>query len=406
MKYSGIGGQAVMEGVMMRNGGKYAVAVRKPDQTIEVKVDDYKVAQKGKWRKIPIVRGVISFIDSLYLGMSTLMYSASFFEEEEDGAQTGAADTVAKSAQADIGSAEIVSESEQTDTEQMMSVAESAGADIEQAEILSESEQVDAERSETVVEGIQPDTGQSKTVAKSVPSDVAAQDKKNKKKEKQLTQEQLDKKKQREDNLFMTGTVIFSVVFAVAIFFLLPYGLSSLLRLTPMPGILIVLVEGILRLAIFIAYLAVISLNGDIKRTYMYHGAEHKCINCVEHGLPLDVEHVRESSREHKRCGTSFLLIVVIISIFFFMFIQVKSRVLRLVLRLVLIPIIAGVSYEIIQFMGRHDGRFVNALSRPGLMVQKLTTAEPDDDMIEVGIASVNAVFDWKKWQQDNGLTA
>ena len=303
-----------MEGIMMRNQDQYAIAVRKPDQTIEVKVDEYRAAKKTKGlRSVPIIRGVLNFVDSLYLGMSTLMYSASFFEEEEE-----------------------------------------------------------------------PQTP---------PEDLTEEE-----------QQKWEKHKKREDDLFMTGTVLFSVVMAVAIFFLLPYGLSSLLRRLEISEFLIVLIEGILRLAIFILYIVLISLNSDIKRTFMYHGAEHKCINCIEHGLELNVENVRSSSREHKRCGTSFMLIVMLISIVFFMFIQVDSRVLRLVIRLLLIPVIAGVSYEFIRLAGRYDNCVVNVLSKPGLWMQGLTTREPDDDMIEVGIASVEAVFDWKSWQKENNL--
>ena len=134
----------------------------------------------------------------------------------------------------------------------------------------------------------------------------------------------------------------------------------------------------------------------------MYHGAEHKCINCIEHGLDLNVENVRKSSKQHKRCGTSFLLIVMVISIIFLMFINVEDRVLRLVLRLVVIPIIAGVSYEFIKLAGNSDNKFVDILSKPGLWLQNLTTREPDDDMIEVAIASVEAVFDWKEYQAEN----
>ena len=149
---------------------------------------------------------------------------------------------------------------------------------------------------------------------------------------------------------------------------------------------------------IFLAYIASISLMKDIQRVFMYHGAEHKCINCIEHGMELNVENVRKSSRLHKRCGTSFLLFVMIISIIFFAFIDVKSRVLKVVLRWLLIPVIAGVSYEFIRLAGKSDNPVVNFLSKPGLWLQKLTTREPDDSMIEVGIASVEAVFDWRKY--------
>lgn len=311
MKYSGIGGQAVMEGVMMRNGGRYAVAVRKPDGEIEVKVSEYAAAGKKGIRSWPILRGMFSFVDSLYLGMSTLMYSASFFEEEDEPPR----------------------------------------------ENLTEEQQ-----------------------------------------------QKREQKKKREDSAMMGITMVLSVFFAVAVFFALPYALSTLLHRLELPEILVILVEGILRLAIFVGYIVLISFNSDIRRVFMYHGAEHKCINCIEHGLELSVENVRKSSREHKRCGTSFLLIVMLVSIFFFLFIQVDARWLRLVLRLALIPVIAGVAYEFIRAAGRYDNAVVNVLSKPGLWMQGLTTREPDDDMIQVGIASVEAVFDWKAWQKENKL--
>ncbi len=311
MKYSGIGGQAVMEGVMMKNEEKYAVSVRKPNKEIETSVWDYKAGNRFKHiRKLPIFRGVFSFVDSLYLGMNTLMYSSSFFEDEEEKPS--------------------------------------------QKEGLSDEEKA-----------------------------------------------KLEEKEKKEEKVLMGGTMVFSIVLALGLFFALPYFLSSFFQKITDSAMLIALLEGIIRLAIFILYIAFISLMPDIKRTFMYHGAEHKCINCIEHGLELNVENVRKSSRFHKRCGTSFLLIVMLISILFFMFIQVDSKVLRLVIRLLLIPVIAGVSYEFIRLAGRYDNWFVNLLSKPGLWMQGLTTKEPDDDMIEVGIASVEAVFDWKKWQKE-----
>lgn len=313
MRYSGVGGQAVMEGVMMKNREAYAVAVRKPDQTIETKVSEYNGTIKNKKiRKLPIIRGVINFVESLYLGMSTLMFSASFFEDEEEEAA--------------------------------------------------------------------------------------------KKKRESMTKEErkaLEEKEKKQEKALMGGTVAFSIVLALAIFFALPYFLSGFFRKVIDSETLIALLEGVIRLVIFVAYIAIISLTPDIKRTFMYHGAEHKCINCIEHGLELNVENVRASSKQHKRCGTSFLLIVMLISIVFFMFIRVESGVLRLLLRLLLIPVIAGVSYEFIRLAGRYDNWFVNLLSQPGLWMQRLTTKEPSDDMIEVGIAAVNAVFDWKKWQEE-----
>ena len=321
MKYSGIGGQAVMEGVMMQNKDTYAVAVRKPDHEIDVKVSKRKNSKAlDVVRKIPILRGVVSFVDSLYLGMSTLMYSASFFEDDESASAS-----------------------------------------------------------------------------------------KKKEKEEELTAEEKkkrDAKEKKQENAMLGGTVVLSIVIALALFFALPYFLSGLFKKMISSQMLIAFIEGVIRLAIFLGYIAVISLTPDIKRTFMYHGSEHKCINCIEHGLPLTVENVRKSSKHHKRCGTSFLLIVMLISILFFMFIRVDSKPLQLLLRLVLIPVIAGVSYEFIRLAGRYDNPVVNMLSVPGLLMQRMTTKEPDDEMIEVGIASVEAVFDWKKWQEENNVCA
>lgn len=313
MKYSGVGGQAVMEGIMMKNQERYAVAVRKPDHEIEVKVSEYKgTIQNQSVRNLPLVRGVVNFIESLYLGMSTLMYSASFFDDEEEA---------------------------------------------KKREGLSKEELA-----------------------------------------------QLDAREKKQEKALMGGTVAFSVVFALILFFALPYFLSGFFRRVITSEIVVALIEGLIRLAIFIAYIAIISLTPDIKRTFMYHGAEHKCINCIEHGLELNVENVKKSSKQHKRCGTSFLLLVMLVSIVFFMFIRVDSGILRLLLRLLLIPVIAGVSYEFIRLAGRSDNWFVNVISLPGLWMQRLTTREPDEGMIEVGIASVEAVFDWRKWQEEENI--
>lgn len=319
MRYSGIGGQAVMEGVMMKNQEKYAVAVRKPDQEIVVETSTYEgLIKNKKIRNMPILRGVFSFIESLVLGMKTLMFSASFFEEEEDE-KSGS-----------------------------RKAEKRAGA------------------------------------KKPAP-----------------TEEEQKKKEKRQENALMGGTVAISIVLAVAIFMVLPYYISVFFQRFITSQTLLALLEGVIRLTIFIGYVAAISLMPDIKRVYMYHGAEHKCINCIEQGMDLTVENVRKSSRLHKRCGTSFLLIVMLISIVFFLFIRVDNRILQLLLRLVSIPVIAGVSYEFIRLAGRSDHMLVNLFSKPGLLLQRITTREPDDSMIEVGIASVEAVFDWKAYVKE-----
>lgn len=304
MKSSNIGGQAVLEGIMMKNGDRYAVAVRKPDKEIEVSVQDYKSIVPKAVRKVPFIRGIFNFIDSLILGMKTLMFSAEFFEEEEGEVRELTVDEAAK--------------------------------------------------------------------------------------------------EEKKESFVMTLVLMLSVVLAVAIFMVLPYFLSGLLKKFITSRTALTVLEGIIRLLIFLGYIALVSRMEDIQRTFMYHGAEHKCINCIEHGLDLNVENVRISSRQHKRCGTSFLFFVMIVSIIFCFFITAESQALRVVLRIALMPLIAGVSYEIIRLAGNSDNPFVNLLSQPGLWVQNMTTKEPDDSMIEVAIQAVEAVFDWKEYKKEN----
>lgn len=307
-----------MEGVMMKNQEHYAVAVRKPDGEIVVEAAEYSGLRiNKKIKNIPVLRGVFNFIEALTLGMRTLMFSASFFEEE-------------------------------------------------------------AESGEKTASG-----GENGAVERGGKEEGGSQ----------TSQE----KKRRED-VVIGGTVAFSVILAVAVFMILPYMLSTLFARFVTSQMLLAVIEGVIRLAVFVGYVGVISLMPDIRRVYMYHGAEHKCINCIERGMELTVENVRRSSKEHKRCGTSFLLIVMLVSIVFFMFLRVDNGVLRLVLRVLLIPFIAGVAYEFIRLAGRSDNAVVNFLSRPGMWLQRLTTREPEDAMIEVGIASVEAVFDWRSY--------
>ncbi len=294
MSYSGIGGQAVMEGVMMKNGKDYAVAVRLSDGTIHI--DKKQMKTDGtKVNRIPIVRGIYAFGSSLVIGLSTLMDSASYFEEEDE-------------------------------------------------------------------------------------------------KKKEMD----EKTKKRKERAEMAATLAFSIVFAMLLFMVLPFYISKLLGFVTESAVLIAATEGFVRVLIFLIYVVAIGKTEDIHRVYMYHGAEHKCINCIEDGHELTVENVRLSSRFHKRCGTSFVFVVLVISIFVFMFLQADSRAMQLLYRLLFIPVIAGVSYEFIRIAGRSENKIVNMLSKPGLALQKITTAEPEDEMIEVGIASVEAVFDWK----------
>lgn len=349
-KYSGIGGQAVMEGIMMKNKDVYAVAVRKPDGGIEVKKESCATsAQKSFFTKIPFVRGVFNFIDSLVLGMKTLTYSASFYDEEE---------TPKKRRQAESHS--------------LNSEEEKEGENIEE-------------------KNTEENNAEWKTV-------------------KLKSQQEKEEEKERDwkETLAMGATVAFSLVLAVGLFMVLPYYISLFIRryIGLQSETAIVLIEGVFRISLFIGYVALISLMKDIKRVFMYHGAEHKCINCVEHGLSLTPEHVMESSKEHKRCGTSFLLIVMVISIFLFMTIRVilpiRTAWLNVLIRILLLPLIAGISYEFIRLAGRSDNPVVSVLSRPGLWLQRLTTKEPERDMVEVAIAAVEEVFDWKAYLKEN----
>lgn len=301
--YSGIGGQAVLEGVMMKNKDKYAVAVRKPNGEITVDIETYR-EMAGGVNKIPFVRGIFNFVDSLKLGTKALNFSADFYEEEEE---------------------------QETKFDRFLN-------------------KVTGGKAEQVI---------------------------------------------------TTFVMILSLVLAVGIFIVLPYFITSFFKEYVRSAILMNIIEGAIRIVIFLLYVVAITAMKDIRRLYKYHGAEHKCINCIERGKPLTVRNAMNSSRLHKRCGTSFMFFVMFVSIILFFFIQVQNPVLKVVLRILLIPVIAGISYEIIRLAGRSNNIFVRILSAPGMLIQRLTTKEPDKDMIEVAIASVEAVYDWKQFLID-----
>ncbi len=301
----GVGGQAVLEGVMMKHKDAYAVAVRKQNGEIEVETEEFQGVLHGSaLKKIPFIRGVFQFADSLILGMRTLTWSASFYEEEENKPQE----------------------------------------------------------------------------------------------EPSLFQKLFGEK---ADEVAMGLTTAFSLIMAVAIFMVLPYFISAYIGKYVRNMSLIAIIEGLIRILIFVLYIAGISAMKDIRRLYQYHGAEHKCINCIEKGRPLTVHNVMRSSRLHKRCGTSFLLFVMLVSVVLFFFIRVENPAYRVLIRILLIPVIAGISYEIIRLAGNSDNILVRILSAPGMWLQRLTTKEPDESMAEVAIASVEAVFDWKVYLKE-----
>lgn len=304
-QYSGVGGQAVLEGVMMKNKEQYAVAVRKPDGEIDVEVDVYQgVLHGSKLKEIPFIRGIFNFLDSMVLGMKTLNHSVTFYEDE--GAKETATDRV---------------------FHKMF--------------------------------------------------------------------------KDKAEGIMLGMVTLLSIVLAVAIFMVLPYYIASLFEEYIRNTSVMAIIEGLVRILIFVGYIVAITMMKDIKRLYQYHGAEHKCINCIEKGRPLTVHNAMRSSRLHKRCGTSFMFFVIFVSIIVFFFIRAESPLLRVALRILLIPVIAGISYELIRLAGRSDNILVKILSAPGMWLQRLTTKEPDESMIEVAIASVEAIFDWKAYLKD-----
>lgn len=305
--YSGIGGQAVLEGIMMRNGDKCAVAVRKSDGNVDVQVVEYRNAIAKNWfTKLPFIRGVVNFIDSMMLGIKSLNYSADLTMDEED------------------------------------------------------------EDPSRLEKWLKKHFGE------------------------------------KANDIILTITMVFAVVFAIGLFMVLPYAISALMGIWIHNKMVLSVSEAIMRFVIFILYVVLIGQLEDIKRLYKYHGAEHKCIDCIEKGRLLTVSDVKRSGRLHPRCGTSFMLYVMAISCILFFFINVDNPVQRLVIRLLLIPVIAGISYELIRLAGRFDNIFTRLLSLPGMALQRLTTKEPDEEMIEVAIAAVEAVYDWKAFLKEN----
>lgn len=295
MKRTNIGGQAVIEGVMMRGQNMYAIAVRST-KTNEINIEEKDIKKvNSKFLKLPLVRGCYSFVTSMILGFELISKSIDLAEVEE----------------------------------------EESTSKVEQWII--------------------------------------------------------DKLGDKLNSVIMGISFVIAMVISIGLFFLLPTFIASLMHLPN--TYLLSIVEGIVRLIIFIAYLLLISKNGDIQRLFGYHGAEHKTINCFEHEDELTIENVKKHTRFHKRCGTSFLAFVIIISILFFMFVRTDDILIRFISRIVFIPVIAGLSYEVIRLAGKNDNKFIDILSAPGVWLQKITTNEPDDSQIEVAIKSMNAVL-------------
>lgn len=295
-KKTSIGGQAVIEGVMMRGPKKVAIAVRKPDGEIEVDVkDSLPLAKRNKILSVPIIRGSVSLIDSLGTGIKSLTYSASFFEEEEEESKF----------------------------------------------------------------------------------------------DKFLKKRFGDK----AENVIMGFSLVVSFIIAIAIFVGIPTYSASLIDKITQNTLVKNLFEGVIRLIIFILYIYLISKMKDIQRVFEYHGAEHKSIFCYEAGEELTPENAKKYKRLHPRCGTNFLLIVMLISIVLFSFFGWPGALMRIISRIVFLPVVAGLSYELIKWLGKSESGLARILSYPGLMLQNLTTREPDEKQLEVAIAALKAVL-------------
>ena len=291
-----IGGQALIEGIMMRGPEKNSIVVRKEDKTLAVKTESYTPrAKKNKIWGLPVIRGFISFCDSMAVGMKALFYSADMafeaIEEEKPGF-------------------------------------------------------------------LERNFG-----------------------------------KEKADGIYTSVSLLFGIAIPVVLFFILPTLITGLVDDYIGSGILRNLLEGLVRIIIFLIFMFSVSRMEDIHRTFMYHGAEHKTIHCYEAGLPLTVENVRSCSKEHPRCGTSFLFVVMIISILLFSVVTWSNPFIRVALRLAMLPLVVAVSYEFNRYVGRHDNAVTRALRAPGLWMQKLTTFEPDDSMIEVAIEALKNVI-------------
>ena len=299
-----MGGQAVMEGIMMKGDKKTAVAVRLPSGDIHIKTEENP--KKRTWAKIPIVRGVIVFVNSLIQGTKTLMYSADVLEKYE----------------------------------------------------------------EKLGEGALEEKGRFETWLEKHFGERAVW------------------------NILIAISVIISLVFSIGIFVIGPTAVINWMTAFTENEIVLNLTEGLLRIAIFVIYVLLISKMKDIHRVFQYHGAEHKCIHCFESGRELTPENCQEFYTLHPRCGTSFLVFVLVISLIVFSFLGWPNLALRIVSRLLLIPFIAGISYEVLKWAGKSDNWFIKIISIPGLYLQKLTTAPPDNEQLEVAIAAVKAAMD------------
>lgn len=391
-KKTSIGGQALMEGIMMRGPEVTAMAVRNPEGEMVIESFPTETKKRAKFFKLPVVRGVFNYIDSMVLGIKCLLRSAEISgleEAEEEVRREKEAKKATKAARKAGKEASVkdVAASQPVDNES-----------VKEVETAENNDEVSSDA--TVTEAKEAD----KTGANEA--------------------EKMDIKEEKKESSALIGAVMFfsvalGIVFSIALFIIVPaylykgavWLIPGLKNDNPAVNSLIKSVfEGVLKIVILVGYMAVISLMKDIKRTFMYHGAEHKTIFCYEQGLPLTVENVRSQRRFHPRCGTSFLILMLLVGIFISFFIDplfylifgfTPITVIRVLIKLILLPLIVGIGYELIKIAGRYDNLFTRIISAPGVWLQHITTKEPDDSMIECAIASLEKVIpenDSDKW--------
>ena len=370
-----IGGQALMEGIMMRGPKRTAMAVRNPKGEIVLEQSETRGIKRPKICRLPIIRGIFGYIDSMTVGYKALMRSAEI-----------------------AGLEDVVEESERKKKKRL-------AREAEQRRLSGDAETAEGEVTEEPFAPEEPAPSAEPTEqATEEPIEIAAPEKE-------------EKKEEKLPAWVMTATMVVSILLglalAIGLFVWLPIFLYTRVFLWAVPAagntghaaldsLIKSAFEGVIKVVLLVGYMALISLEKDIKRTFMYHGAEHKSIFCYEAGKELTVDNVRGMRRFHPRCGTSFLVLMVLVSIFISFFIDpvsiavsghVLPAVLRVLVRVLLIPLVVGIGYELIKFAGRHDNFVTRIISAPGLWLQRITVREPDDAMIECAIEALKAVI-------------
>lgn len=376
MKKLSIGGQALIEGIMMKSPEKTAMAVRTPDKSIDIEyIKEKHIKDKIPFLGWPVLRGVVNFIESMILGYKTLMKSAD------------------KSGMTDLEEAEELARKKAKEEKKRQKLIAKGKLPAEEEASNAISNEANTEIGNDLESALETDPGAIQENEDTTETSVA--------------QSPSEEKEQKKSGSVLITTVmiigvLLGIVMAIGLFIYLPTaafnGIKHLSNGTVSDKFR-PLIEGVLKIAIFVGYVALTSLTKDIKRVFMYHGAEHKTIFCLENELPLTVENVKKQSRFHPRCGTSFMILMLVVGIIISFLIVTffpevtKITALWVAIKILIVPLICGIGYELIKFCGKHNNVITRIISAPGMWVQRLTTKEPEDDMIEVAIAAIEAVL-------------